>query len=101
MNYLRRGNIINPIFIFTALVLFVLAFFVGVRRQTWLLSGYNQSRVKDKEKLAKLIGSYSFVIGMVMLGGAFIDHPDTQILFPIMVIGYVILVGYVNIKMVE
>ncbi|MEC0668453.1 DUF3784 domain-containing protein [Priestia flexa] len=91
----------NQVFIITAIILFVLAFLVGVKKQTWLLSGYNQSRVKDKDKLAKIVGSYSLIMGFVMLVGAFIDHPDTQILFPIMVIGYVIILGYVNTRMVE
>lgn len=91
----------NPHFIVISIILLVLAYLVGVKKQTWLLSGYNQRRVRDQDKLAKLVGSYNFVMGMVMMGGAFIDHPDTQVLIPILVIGYVILLGYVNTKMVE
>ncbi|MBT2649778.1 DUF3784 domain-containing protein [Bacillus sp. ISL-34] len=91
----------NQIFIVTAIVLFILAYLVGVKKQTWLLSGFNQKRVKDQDKLAKLVGSYNLLMGIVMFIGAFIDDPDTQVLFPIMIIGYVILLGYVNTKMVE
>ncbi|MEC1645876.1 DUF3784 domain-containing protein [Bacillus halotolerans] len=87
--------------IIIAIILFILAYLVGVKKQTWLLTGYNQKRVKDQDKLAKLVGSYNLVMGMIMLGGAFIDHPDTQVLIPILVIGYVILLGYVNTRMVE
>ncbi|SIQ73619.1 DUF3784 domain-containing protein [Priestia flexa] len=75
--------------------------FIGVKKQTWLLSGYNQQRVRDKDKLARLVGAYNFIMGMMMLGGAFISHPDVQILFPILIIGYLVLLGYVNTKMVE
>ncbi|MDF1999067.1 DUF3784 domain-containing protein [Peribacillus simplex] len=91
----------NQLLIITSIILFLLAYLVGVKKQTWLLSGYNQKRVRDQNKLARLVGSYSLVIGMVMFGGSFIDHPDTQVLFPIMIIGYVILLGYVNTRMVE
>ncbi|MFT4415167.1 DUF3784 domain-containing protein [Fredinandcohnia humi] len=91
----------NQVFIITAIILLVLAYFVGVKKQTWLLSGYNQKRVKNKDKLAKLVGTYSLIMGIVMFIGAFIGHPDTQVLFPVMVIGYVILLGYVNTRMVE
>ncbi|MEW5548930.1 DUF3784 domain-containing protein [Peribacillus frigoritolerans] len=91
----------NQIFIVTAIVLFILAYLVGVKKQTWLLSGFNQKRVKDQDKLARLVGSYNLLMGIVMFIGAFIDHPDTQVLFPIMIIGYVILLGYGNTKMVE
>lgn len=87
--------------IMLAIILFILAYLVGVKKQTWLLSGFNQKRVKDQDKLAKLVGSYNLVMGMVMVGGAFIDHPDTRVLIPILVIGYVILLGYVNTRMVE
>ncbi|MBS4190299.1 DUF3784 domain-containing protein [Bacillus sp. FJAT-49705] len=91
----------NQHFIIISIILFILAYLVGVRKQTWLLSGYNQKRVKDQDKLAKLVGSFNFAMGIVMLGGAFIDHPDTQVLIPILIIGYVILLGYVNTRMVE
>lgn len=91
----------NQHFIIIAAILFVLAYFIGFKKQTWLLSGYNQQRVRDKDKLARLVGAYNFIMGMMMLGGAFISHPDVQMLFPILIIGYLVLLGYVNTKMVE
>ena len=74
---------------------------VGMKKQTWLLSGFNENRVKDKEKLANLVGSFNLIMGMMMLGGAFINHPDEQALIPILVIGYVILIVYGKARMVE
>ncbi|WP_251552522.1 DUF3784 domain-containing protein [Neobacillus muris] len=88
-------------FFMIGIILLVLAYLVGVKKQTWLLSGFNQRRVKDQDKLAKLVGFYNGLMGAAMLIAAFIDHPDMQILFPILIVGYVILLGYVNIKMVE
>ncbi|WP_350019568.1 DUF3784 domain-containing protein [Priestia flexa] len=91
----------NQHLIIIAIILFTLAYLLGIKKQTWLLSGYNQKRVNDQDKLARLVGSYNLIMGMIMLGGAFINHPNTQVLIPILVIGYVILIGYVNAKMVE
>ncbi|WP_042463114.1 DUF3784 domain-containing protein [Neobacillus dielmonensis] len=88
-------------FLVFGIIFLVLAYFVGVKKQTWLLSGFNQRRVKDQDKLSKLVGSYNAIIGVAMLIASFIDHPDMQILFPIVIVGYVILLGYVNIKMVD
>lgn len=91
----------NQHFIIIAIILFVLAYLIGVKKQIRLLSGYNQKRVRDQDKLAKLVGSYNLVMGVMMLGGAFIDHPDTQVIIPILIIGYIILLGYVHTRMIE
>ena len=91
----------NHSFIIIAIILFILAYLIGVRKQTWLLSGFNEQQVRDKDKLASLVGSFNLIMGMVMVGGAFIKHPDAQGLIPIVVIGYVILIAYVNTKMVD
>lgn len=91
----------NQSFIIIAMILFVFAYLIGVKKQTWLLSGFNEQQVRDKDKLASLVGSFNLIMGMVMVGGAFIKHPDAQALIPILVIGYVILIAYVNTKMVD
>ena len=57
--------------------------------------------VKDKEKLAGLVGSYNLIMGMVMIGGALINHPDAQALIPVLIIGYVVLIAYVNTRMID
>lgn len=91
----------NQPLVVISIILFVLAYFIGIKKQTWLLSGFNQKRVEDQEKLANLVGTYNLIMGTIILGAAFIDHPDTELLVPILVIGYVILLGYVNTKMVK
>jgi hypothetical protein len=40
--------------LFLAVVSFLLAYFVGVKQYTWLLSGYHQRRIRDQEKLARI-----------------------------------------------
>ena len=91
----------NQSFIIIAMILFVFAYLIGVKKQTWLLSGFNEQQVRDKDKLASLVGSFNLIMGIIMVGGAFIKHPDAQALILIVVIGYVILIAYVNTKMVD
>lgn len=92
----------NQPLLVAAIVLFVLAFLIGIKKQTWILSGFNQKRVKEQDKLAKIVGFYSLLIGIIMLIGGFVNYPNSEkVLFAIMLIGYVILLGYVNTKMVE
>jgi Domain of unknown function (DUF3784) len=91
----------NQHFIIIGAVLLILAFLIGVKKQVWLLSGFNQQRVNDKDKLSKIVGIYNLVMGLLLIGGGFINHPDAQTLLPILLVGYVILLGYVNIKMVK
>lgn len=92
----------NQPLLIAAVVLIVVSFLIGIKKQTWILSGFNQKRVKDQNKLAKLVGLYSVIIGIVMLIGGLINYPDSEkVLFSIMLIGYVVLIGYVNTKMVE
>lgn len=92
----------NQTLIIASIILFLMAFSVGVLKQTWLLSGFNEQRVKDKNKLAKLVGSYTLLIGIIMLAGGIINYPNSEkVLFPIMLIGYLIIIVYVNSRMVD
>jgi Domain of unknown function (DUF3784) len=91
----------NHSFIIIAIILFILAYLIGVRKQTWLLSGFNEKHVRDKKKLSSIVGSFNLIMGMVMVGGAFIKHPDAQALIPILVIGHMVLIAYVNMRMIE
>ena len=90
----------NPLIIFS-IILFLLAFLVGVKKQTWLLSGFNYQRVHDQEKLAKLTGIYNLFMAIIFFVCAMLEIPEPQILFVILVLGYIVLIGYVNIKMVK
>lgn len=87
--------------VFIGIIMFVLAYLVGVKKMTWLLSGYNQHRVRDKDKLAKIVGTYNFIAGVLFIAASFLDNPNTEVLVPILVLGYVILIIFVQKTMVE
>ncbi|EEL92789.1 MULTISPECIES: hypothetical protein [Bacillus] len=41
----------SPSLFILAIISFALAYFIGVKQYTWLLSGFNERRVSDKVKL--------------------------------------------------
>jgi hypothetical protein len=82
-------------------VFLVLAYLVGVKKQTYWLTGFNQHRVRDKQKLGSIVGSYSFAIAVVLILSGFVRILPLEILMPLIVVGYLLLIVYVNAKMVE
>ncbi|EIT84471.1 hypothetical protein A374_15137 [Fictibacillus macauensis ZFHKF-1] len=86
---------------FLGMIFLVLSYVVGVKKQTQFLRGYNQHRVRDQKKLAELIGSYSFVVGILLVVSGFVTFAPMQMILPLIVLGYLLLVVYVNVRMVE
>lgn len=87
--------------ILIGVVFLVLGFFVGVKKQTWLLSGFNEKRVKDKKKLANLVGGTGALLGgILILGGIFYILPAEYLMFFAVAV-MLGLVVYVNAKLVE
>lgn len=68
---------------------------------TWLLTGFNERRVKDKDRLGSIVGLYNLCIGMVFLLGTFINLINLRFAMIFMVVGYMLLILYVNKNMVE
>ena len=82
-------------------VFLALGFLVGVKKQTWLLSGFNEKRVKDKKKLANLVGGTGALLGgTLILGGIFSILPAEYLIFFAVAV-MLGLVVYVNAKLVE
>ncbi|MGG1745181.1 exonuclease, partial [Bacillus paranthracis] len=46
----------SPSLFILAIISFALAYFIGVKQYTWLLSGFNERRVPEKDKLSKIVG---------------------------------------------
>jgi len=82
-------------------ILLVLGFLVGVLKQTWLLSGFNEKRVENKGKLAKLVGGYNGIMGIAFVAAGLASFKPIEGLFIVLVAGYVALIAYVNVKMVS
>ncbi len=82
-------------------IMLLLAYVVGVKKQTQFLTGFNQHRVRDKKKLAEMVGWSSFVFGITLVISGFVKIIQLEILMPLIVIFYLLLAIYVNAKMVE
>lgn len=82
-------------------ILLVMGFLVGIKKQTWLLAGFNEKRVEDKNKLATLVGGYTGVMGILFLIAGVISFEYIQSLFTILLIGLISLIVYVNVRMVK
>ncbi|WP_226580699.1 DUF3784 domain-containing protein [Halobacillus litoralis] len=96
----------NPNLLILGVALLVLSYFVGVKKQTWMLSGYNKSKVKDKDKLTKIMGGYNLLAGGILfiLSFVFTDTSnraaEISIILPI-VLGYILISIYVQVRMVK
>lgn len=83
------------------LVFLLIGFLVGVKKYTWLLAGYNEKRVEDKEKLARLVGGTFALVGVGLLICGFIGLKEVETIMMVAV-GIILLeVVYVNVKLVE
>ena len=83
------------------IVFLILGFLIGVKKQTWILSGFNEKRVKDKRKLGNLVGGTTAILGVVLFIGGITGFERAEyLLYGVMAIMLGLLV-YVNVKMVE
>jgi len=88
--------------IIIGIILLILGYLVSVKKQTWLLSGFNEKRVPDKRKLSLLVGRYNGLVGTLFVIAGFLGFPSVEtFLIPLFIAGYVILIVYVNVRMVE
>ena len=82
-------------------VFLLIGYLVGVIKITWLLAGYNEKRVKDKKKLANLVGGTFALLGILLLVFGFIGFEKNETIMMVAV-GIILLeVVFVNAKMVE
>ena len=91
----------SPILFIVAIISFALAYFIGVKQYTWLLSGFNERRVPDKVKLSKIVGLYNLIAGFIATIGSVFTTPNVTIVIPIILIGHFIIAAYVNTRMVQ
>ncbi|EEK88498.1 DUF3784 domain-containing protein [Bacillus cereus] len=91
----------SPTLFIVAIISFALAYFIGVKQYTWLLSGFNERRVPDKVKLSKIVGLYNLIAGFIATIGSVFTTPNVTIVIPIILIGHFIIAAYVNTRMVQ
>ncbi|MCS3924781.1 DUF3784 domain-containing protein [Methanosalsum natronophilum] len=53
------------IFLFSGLMLIILGYLIAFKKKMCLISGYNENKVKNKHGLAKLVGYFTIILGLM------------------------------------
>lgn len=57
------------------IALLLVSYLVAVKKQTWLLAGFNEKNITNKELLGKLVGGVFFLpLGLLVIFHSFIDY---------------------------
>ncbi|MBW3112262.1 DUF3784 domain-containing protein [Bacillus sp. MCCB 382] len=71
------------------IALLLVSFLVGVKKQTWLLAGFNEKMVKNKSLLGTITGLlFFFPLGLIVIINSIIDyaHEGTVLVVAILVL---------------
>lgn len=71
------------------ITLLLVSFLVGVKKQTWLLAGFNEKMVKNKSLLGTITGLLFFLpVGLIVIINSIIDyaHEGTVLVVAILVL---------------
>lgn len=57
------------------IALLFISYLVAVKKQTWLLAGFNEKNIKNKDLLGKVTGGVFFLpLGLLLVIHSFIDY---------------------------
>jgi uncharacterized membrane protein len=97
--------IVQPILLILAGINWLVAYVIGVRKKVHLLSGFQQDKVANKNKLARIIGIYAFIIGSLLfyMSVRWVEASEELITIGAfaMAIGYIVIAIYVQQRMVR
>lgn len=89
------------IFFIVGGVLLIMAYLIGIKKQTWLLSGFNEQRVSNKTLLANIVGGFYFVMSLLFIANGLLAILSEKSIFAVLIIGLFGLIVYTNTKLVE
>ncbi|MGG3914244.1 DUF3784 domain-containing protein [Rossellomorea vietnamensis] len=85
------------------LALILVSYLVGVKKQTWLLAGFNEKMIKNKYLLGTITGLLFFLpLGLIVIINSFIDYAYEGTI--LMVVMLVLLTGvyvFINRRLME
>lgn len=76
-------------------------YLIGIKKAVWILAGYNEKRIADKDKLAKLVGLTYAILGGILLLSGIIGFPFAEPLAIAALAVIIIQIIYIQIKMVK
>ncbi len=79
------------------------SYLVAVKKQTWLLAGFNEKMVKNKSLLGMVTGVIFFLpLGMLVVVNSFIDYPyELTVLIIAMLILLTIVYVFINRRLLD
>ncbi|WP_088068105.1 DUF3784 domain-containing protein [Gottfriedia luciferensis] len=85
------------------IVLLMVSYLVAVKKQTWLLAGFNEKMIKNKSKLGTVTGVGFFLpLSLLVIINSFIDYPyEKTVLIMIMLILITIVYIFINRKLLD
>ncbi|WP_430787036.1 DUF3784 domain-containing protein [Virgibacillus flavescens] len=90
-------------FLVIGIALLLCSYLVGVKKQTWLLAGFNEKNVKNKSLLGKVTGGIFFLpLGLLVVIHSFIDYAnEATVLVIAMLILLTITYLFINRKLFD
>ncbi|WP_286141687.1 DUF3784 domain-containing protein [Bacillus sp. AFS001701] len=85
------------------IALLLVSFLVAVKKQTWLLAGFNEKMIKNKSLLGKVVGGGFFLpVSLLIIFNSFIDYPyEVTVLMIIMLILLTMVYLFINRKLLD
>ncbi|WP_191562470.1 DUF3784 domain-containing protein [Metabacillus idriensis] len=81
----------------------VVSYLVAVKKQTWLLAGFNEKMIKNKSLLSKVTGGVFFLpFGLFVIINSLIDYPNEgTVLIIAMLVLLTIVYLFINRKLLD
>lgn len=85
------------------MALLLMSYLVAVKKQTWLLAGFNEKLIRNKSLLGTVTGAaFFFPIGTLVIINSFIDYPYESPLLTVVILTLLIIVYmYINRKLLD
>lgn len=85
------------------IALLLVSYLVGVKKQTWLLAGFNEKNIKNKSLLGKVVGGVFFLpLGLLIMIHSFIDYPyEATVLIVAMFVLLTIVYVFINRRLLS
>ncbi|MEH7402207.1 MULTISPECIES: DUF3784 domain-containing protein [Bacillaceae] len=85
------------------IVLLMVSYLVAVKKQTWLLAGFNEKMIKNKSMLGTVTGAGFFLpLSLLVIINSFINYPyEKTVLITIMLILLTIVYLFINRKLLD
>jgi hypothetical protein len=85
------------------IALLLVSYLVAVKKQTWLLAGFNEKMTKNKTLLGTVTGGVFFLpLGLLVVINSFIDYPyELMVLIIAMLILLTIVYVFINRRLLD